>query len=84
MAPGIHGIQYVQVTQFFEILFSSARGVPELKSKKYLNAINKSMAQLSEAGHLHRQIYIQIYFTFTLKSANFIHININYTEKKLK
>jgi hypothetical protein len=32
-----HGIQYVQATHFFELPSSGARGVPELRNKKYLN-----------------------------------------------
>jgi len=31
------GIQHVQATQFFELPSSSARGVSELRNKKWLN-----------------------------------------------
>ena len=33
-----HGIQHVQAAQFFELPSSSARGVPELRNKKWQNS----------------------------------------------
>jgi hypothetical protein len=33
-----HGIQHVQAAQFFELPPSSARGIPELRNKKWLNS----------------------------------------------
>jgi len=33
-----HGIQHIQATQFIELPSSSARDIPELRNKKWLNS----------------------------------------------